>query len=155
MGDLSCDICGHPNVKAQILLEGAKLLACGRCAKSGKILHYFKEDEDVEKPIVQAPKSVGPEEEIVEGFGDAIRRARQKKKLTIEQLAESIQERANFLHAIETERLKPTIPVAKKLEKELGIKLIDSESGGSGPSTAGSTVQFKEPTLGDMLTKEK
>ena len=43
--ELSCDICGAKHVKAQILLEGAKLLACSRCMKGGKILHYFREDD--------------------------------------------------------------------------------------------------------------
>lgn len=152
MGDLSCDICGQPNVKAQILIEGAKLLVCGRCAKSGKILHYF-DDEQIQKPIITAPKSIGAEEEVVEGFGEIIRKARQKKKLSIEELAKLIQEKSNFLHAIESERLKPTITVAKKIEKELGVKLIEIMSAVA-PSSV-SQNNFQEPTLGDMISREK
>ena len=154
MAELSCDICGATPIRAQILLEGAKLLACGRCAKSGKILHYFRDEEEAERPHAMSgppPKSIGQEEEVVEGFGEIIRKARQKKKITIEELGLKIQEKANFLHAIETERLKPTVPVAKKLEKELGIKLIESSSGRVSASELGQgKKQFQEPTLGDF-----
>ena len=154
MTELSCDICGATPIRAQILLEGAKLLACGRCARSGKILQYFDDEEEAERPHIMSappPKSIGREDEIVEGFGGIIHKARQKKNLTIEQLGLNIQEKANFLHAIETERLKPTVAVAKKLEKELGIKLIESSSDGLGPANPNLGKKgFSEPTLGDF-----
>ena len=154
MTELSCDICGRTPIKAQILLEGAKLLACARCAKSGKILHYFADDEEAKRPHSMSappPKSIGEEEEIVDGFGEIIRKARQKRNLTIEELGLKIQEKANFLHAIETERLKPTTSVAKKLEKELGIKLVEKSSGAVNPANlSGGKAEFKEPTLGDF-----
>ncbi|MBN1170077.1 TIGR00270 family protein [Candidatus Micrarchaeota archaeon] len=154
MTELSCDICGATPIKAQILIEGAKLLVCGRCAKSGKILHYFHDEEEAENPhkiSAPPPKSIGPEEEIVESYGEIIRKARQKKNLTIEELGARILEKANFLHAIETERLKPTISVAKKLEKELEIKIIQSSSGDLSPSNLNQgRKEFHEPTLGDF-----
>jgi ribosome-binding protein aMBF1 (putative translation factor) len=62
-----------------------------------------------------------------------------------------IGEKENYLEAIEQERVKPTLATAKKLEKFLGIKLIEKEveSGiGDLPSVKGGGA-----TLGDMLTQ--
>ena len=153
--DLSCDICGGKPIRAQILLEGAKLLACSRCMKGGKVIHYFRDEDDVarEPPPPPMPRSLGSGEEIIENWGDAIRKARQKKKLTIEQLAARIMEKGNYMHAIENGRIMPTVEVAKKLEKELDIKLIEKPASG-GPSSVPSGRQFKEPTLEDMLEKK-
>jgi len=157
MDELSCDICGNTPIRAQILLEGAKLLACARCMKSGKIIHLFS-DEESAGGILKArpaylPPSAATDEEIVENWGAVIRKARQKANLTIEELASRISERANYMHAIENGRIMPTLETAKKIEKELKIKLIEKpEAGGSANLSAAKS--FKEPTLEDMLEQE-
>jgi putative transcription factor len=123
--------------------------------KGGKVIHFFRDEEEPSRAASAPPmpKSLGSGEEIVENWGDVIRKARQKKKLTIEELASRIMEKGNFMHAIENGRVRPTIEVAKKLEKELGIKLIEKlEAKGSSSMSTGK--QFKEPTLEDMLEKE-
>jgi len=152
MAELYCDICGNGPVKAQILLEGAKLLACARCMRSGKIIHRFHEDQP--KEIPQKRSSVAPSEEIIVGYGKIIRSAREKAKLPISVVAERIREKESYLHAIENERLKPTLSVAKKLEKELNIKLIEKVEDSTAPSVPLSG-KFSEPTLGDMITSKK
>lgn len=154
--ELSCDICGGSPIRAQILLEGAKLLACGRCMRSGKILHMFREDAGEGEPLRpvsrKPPASAGTDEEIVENWGAIIRKARQKRGLTIDQLASQVMEKANYMHAIESGRIMPTLDTAKKLEKELKITLIERPE--AGPSAASSAKSFKEPTLEDMLGNE-
>ena len=157
MTELSCDVCGHDQIRAQILLEGAKLLVCARCMKMGKILHVFHDEEeasgDFTAPVLK-PKSIG-EDEIVEHWGSIIKGARQKAKLSLKELALKIREKENFIHAIENERLSPTIEVAKKLEKELNIKLIEKSSAQGGSSDVVQSKGFTEPTLADMVTKKK
>jgi len=153
MAELSCDICGGTPIRAQILLEGAKLLACGRCMRSGKIIHRFHEDEPG-KPIAQSQPSAEATEEIVEDYAKIIKGARQKAKLPVAVVAERIREKESYLHAIENGRLAPTLDVAKKLEKELGIKLIEKVEGSAG-ATVASSAKFSEPTLGDMLSGDE
>jgi putative transcription factor len=155
--DLSCDICGNSPIRAQILIEGAKMLACSRCMKGGKVIHYFREGDDSSEPLrampaKPLPKNAATDEEIIENWGTAIRKARQKAGLTIEQLASRIMEKGNYMHAIESGRIMPTLETAKKIQKELKIILI--EKPGSGPSTVTSVKNFKEPTLEDMLEQE-
>jgi putative transcription factor len=153
MSDLYCDICGRAPVRAQILVEGAKMLACGSCMRSGKVIHRFDPDSPEASPP-PAPSAVETTEEIVEGSGKLIRARREKLKLPISVVAERIKERETFLNAIENERLTPTLEVARKLEKELGIKLIEKAQSSLAPSSS-SSKSFTPPTLGDMIETKK
>ena len=152
MADLFCDICGKAPVRAQILIEGARLLACGGCMRGGKVLHRF-DDEGASLPM-PAPVTVETTEEIVEGFGKLIKGAREKSGLPVAVIAERISEKESYLTAIEHERLMPTAEVAHKLEKELRIKLVEKTQSVVGPS-ASAPKRFSEPTLADMLAPEK
>lgn len=154
MGNLYCDICGRNQVRAQIFVEGAKLLACGSCMKSGKILQRF-DDEIAEKGelvINSTPNLI--EEEIVENFGSIIKKARDKASLPLSVIAERIREKESYLDAIENERLSPSLATAKKLEKELGIKLIEKSSDPL-PASVVTNKKFEDLTLGDMIERKK
>jgi putative transcription factor len=154
MGELYCDICGRTPVISQILLEGAKLLACGRCMKSGKIIHRFYEEGEQRPIIQQRPGAMDSGEEVVDGYGRIIKQARERAKIPISVVAERISEKESYLTAIENERLKPTVAVAKKLEKELGVKLLEKTESSIAPSAAAARKSFKEPTLEDMLEEK-
>jgi ribosome-binding protein aMBF1 (putative translation factor) len=45
--------------------------------------------------------------------------------------------------------------VARKLEKELGIKLIEKVSSAMAPSTSASSSKFQPITLADMVETKK
>jgi putative transcription factor len=157
MGDLSCDICGRSPVRAQIMVEGAKLLACGACMGSGKVLHRFHDDEEAGGPVVDAPRPA-PElggEDIVDDWGAVIRQARDRTRLPLAVVAERISEKESYLDAIENGRLMPSLVVARKLEKELGIKLIEKTTASIAPSPAAASRSLSAPTLADMLSPEK
>jgi len=122
--------------------------------RSGKVI--LRLDEDDGAPIARPePVSLGSSEEIIEGYGKIIISAREKLGLPIAVVAERLKEKESYLHAIEHERLNPTIEVAKKLEKELGIKLIEKVSSSMAPSTSKSQSKFQPPTLGDMVDFKK
>jgi putative transcription factor len=157
MGELFCDICGRGPVRGQILVEGAKLLACGSCMRSGKVIHHFQEDE-ASGPIPEAPKpapELGGGEDVVEDWGSIIKHARDSIKLPLAVVAERINEKESYLDAIETGRLMPSLHVAHKLEKELGIKLIEKSAPSIAPSPAASSGRFSAPTLADLIAPEK
>lgn len=152
MAELYCDICGKGPVRAQILLEGARMLACGNCMRSGKVVHRFDDEGSVQaRP---APATVGGGEEIVDGYGKLIRTAREKAGIPTAVVAERIKERENYIKAIEQERFMPTIAVAKKLEKELNIKLVEKVEKTAAPSLSGK-AGFSAPTLADMIDAGK
>jgi putative transcription factor len=91
------------------------------------------------------------EGEITEDYGQKIRKARMEKGLSTKELALQIKEREHLIKKIENGELIPEEVVRKKLEKVLGIRLIDS------PITEEEKkVQSKlTPTLGDLTTIKK
>lgn len=154
MAELFCDICGRKQVVAQILLEGAKMFVCANCSRSGKIIHRFEDSASgMPQPIVTSNPKELTDEEIVENPGKLIRIAREKTNLTIIELAKKISEKASYVDAIESERVSPSLEIAKKLEKELHIKLI--EKGGKVGDVTISNKKFVPLTLGDMLEPKK
>ena len=151
--ELYCDICGKGPVRAQILIEGAKVLACGSCMRSGKVIHRF---DDEGAPVARpAPATVDSSEEIVEGFGNLIKRAREKAGLPLAVVAERIKEKESYLQALEHERFMPTMDVARKLEKELGIKLVEITKSVAGGAETMGKKGFSPPTLADMIETKK
>jgi len=155
MEESTCDICGRKGVRAVVSVEGAKLVVCGGCARGNKVLYHL--DEGAEMPQQMPVRRAGrleETEEIVEGYGRKIKQARQKMGLPVAVVAEKINERESYLEHIEREDMVPTFKVAKKLEKELGIKLVEKVQASVSASVE-SKGQFREPTLADMLEGQK
>lgn len=154
MEESTCEICGRKNVKAVVSVEGAKLVVCGGCARGKKVLYYLEEREPGRGAPLEPRKKAEETEEIVEGYGKIIRKAREKMGLPVSVVAERINEMESYLERIEREAVAPTFPVARKLEKELGVKLIEKVSASVAPTVSGSK-KFSEPTLADMLESQK
>lgn len=158
MSNLSCDICGREDVRAIVLVEGAKMLACGGCMRSGKILHMLVDDDkEVSREAVFERKKAPfeDEKEIIDGYGTKIKNARDRMRLPISVIAEKVNEKESYIDAIENERLKPSLAVAKKLEKELSIKLIEATEQATIDSSSLKKGKFSEPTLADALFEAK
>lgn len=172
---VDCDICGKKGVAFIIEVEGAKMAVCPRCAYHGKIIHSLEEGEEEAAPSkvdYTTPKQFRVEEEVVEGYGRKIRRAREAQKIvyeevneygkkerktrvmTIEELARKVNVKASWLDKIENERIEPTIEEAKKLEKALGIKLVEKVEVSATP-TPKSRGGKTELTLFDLMEMQK
>jgi uncharacterized protein (TIGR00270 family) len=98
------------------------------------------------------PKRGGPLIEdmiLVEDYAEIIRAARQRKKLSQEELAQKVGERISTLQSIEAGRLKPTRKTLRGLERELGISLL--EPIGTVPIKSSDTRSTGGPTLGDIV----
>jgi len=143
---MECEICGAEGAGYIILVEGARLTVCHDCSGAGKLLR-----------APAPPQSAGPspayrgkaEMEVVDGYGQAIADARKRMGLPLEVLAERINEKHSFLERVERERTLPDEKLARKLEKELGIKLLQEVS--SGVAVNVKDGQGKGMTLGDIL----
>jgi len=155
---LSCDICGRPEASAVVLIEGAKMVACSRCMRSGKVLYRLDDDEVKSEPVESAkPRktSLDQGEEIVEDAAARIRKAREKTGLNIAVIAEKINETESYIDAIENKRLSPTFEIARKLEKELGVKLIEKSAAEELSEESKKPSRFSAPTLGDAIVIDK
>lgn len=145
---MECEICGADGADYVIAVEGAKLFVCAGCSGSGKLLRSPPRRQEEG----QAPRA-RQELEIADGYGQIIAGARKKLGLPLEVLAERINEKLSFLERVEHERTLPDEKVARKLEKELGITLLQEVS--SGVAANAKDGQGKGMTLGDILEIEQ
>ncbi|MEM4272560.1 MAG: multiprotein-bridging factor 1 family protein [Candidatus Bilamarchaeaceae archaeon] len=134
-----CDICGKKDASFIIMVEGAKMAACRGCAYHGKILLSLEEGgagEGRGAARERAPRRMREEEDLVEGYGMRIRTAREKRGLRLEEFARQISQKANYLDMIEREKTRPPLEIARKIEKALGITLVEIEEESIGASIA-------------------
>lgn len=144
---MQCDMCGKDENLYQIELEGSKLNVCKKCSKHGKFIGQVKEPPKfIKKPKVEEPETVY---DIVDDYSAKIKKAREKTGLKQEELAAKIAEKSSLITKIEAGKFKPSIKVAKKIEKFLGLELIYELEGTSHATTQKTKGQGF--TIGDMI----
>jgi len=129
---MQCEMCGREvKVLYTAEIEGVKLNVCKECAKHGKILRIYNSTYkkiEKEKKRKEEKEEIPKEEEIekiVDDYAIRVKKAREKKGWKQEELAKKIAEKESVIHHIESGRHEPPMNVAKKLERVLGIKLIE------------------------------
>ncbi len=130
----TCEICGKNNSLVKAIVSGSELEVCEPCSKYGRVV------KKMGAPNFQNPSHIGsanrlyaqpkprieePGLKIVENYGNTIQRAREKQKLSHDDLSKKIGEKESMLHHIEAQHHEPSIQVARKLEKFFGIKLVE------------------------------
>ncbi|MEK6979467.1 MAG: multiprotein-bridging factor 1 family protein [Candidatus Micrarchaeota archaeon] len=160
-----CDICGKHTAMAIISVEGARMSACRNCKGHGKVIHILEFEEAGEGDKGNAGgmrfasttrPNIMEREDLVDGYSQLIRQKREKIGLPVAVLAERISEKESFIDHIEKGKVHPTLDVAKKIGKELGIKLVEQVKEEVAPSLQGKgSAQFREPTLADAFEMAK
>ncbi|AFL67236.1 transcriptional regulator, XRE family [Desulfurococcus amylolyticus DSM 16532] len=157
-----CEICGKEVEKNQcrkIVIEGSILNVCPQCYNrlitQGKARPYVEERKERQPAPKQVAKPVKPrvreEYEVVEDYARRVREARERLGWTQQVLAQKVRESENIIKRIESGRLKPGIDLARRLEKVLGIKLLEpvveenvsSNHESSEDLTIGDLIRFK------------
>ncbi|MCL4332093.1 MAG: multiprotein bridging factor aMBF1 [Candidatus Thermoplasmatota archaeon] len=145
-------MCGEKTPKVtRVRIEGAVIEACDRCAKLGTPVDppkkapvtytFSKPAYSPPRPRATAParpqrrrstQAVRPDRmdldhvEVTPDYAEIIKTAREKMSWSQDDLAAKLMEKKNVLSSIERGALRPDIKVARKLEKLLGIKLIET-----------------------------
>ena len=143
---MGCDLCGKEGILFKALVEKTELTVCEKCGSYGKILR--KVVPEIPKPKKLIPKKPEVVEHIVQDYAGKIRQAREKLELTQEEFAKKIAEKESIVHKLESGSFEPSIPLAKKLEKMLHIKLVEAIEEETVNITKGKTTGL---TIGDML----
>lgn len=91
--------------------------------------------------------------EFVEDLGNVVRKAREAKFLTREQLAEMVGEKVSTIRRIENDELKPSFELARKLEKVLKVKLL-VEATDEVLERVVTRAQRRGLTIGDVLREQ-
>jgi len=160
---MQCEVCGNDTESPRkILLDNIPMIACPNCAHLGK--------DVTQKPAREVERGVPPEvaerlerrarmakskdvfesfqQEMVPDYAKRIKEARERKGWTREQLSGKVGERVPTIAKFEHGEVSPTDQVARRLERELNIKLFENV-----PVVGGAQVKTprKSFTLGDIL----
>ena len=151
MGD--CEICGRSSDILYIVeLEGARMSVCERCSKGKSIISKIGSEH--EAPTRPSAREEEPEDEIIEGYGEKIRKAREALGIPMKVFAERINEKESNLIRVENERTLPTEKLVVKLERELNIKILIKPKADAGNSKIKKGKN--EPlTLGDIAFRKE
>jgi putative transcription factor len=154
---MRCEVCGaeirgEPYYR---IIERGRMTVCGRCARFGST------DWDPSRPQIQrssskpAPRRLRNEleaaevMELVEDYGIKIKKARQKKGLSVEDFARMINEKESVVKNLEREEFSPDSKLVRKIRNTLQVNLLET------PEMVTRTQVKSKPTsgrtLGDLL----
>jgi len=140
-------MCGSSGRLVRARIEGSTLSVCEACARFGQV-------QDAPMPGKAArprPQQFSvPKEEVVENYAALIKSRREQLSLNQEDFAKMLNEKVSLVHAMESGHHAPPIPLARKLEKLLKIRLVEAEEK--------EEAKFEHPkgagfTMGDFLKK--
>ena len=148
------------------MIEGAKMLVCGECAKLGSVSWESKTEPRMKRIARRLPQptiaprrqpSIVVEEsvELVDDFGAKIRQAREKLGMDHEVLGKKISEKVSVLRKIESSKMTPNNLLVEKLQHALKVKLMVPVSEPKVPSKVLVSSRPSAPTLGDIAQVKK
>lgn len=148
----SCELCGKDTdslKKAKI--EGATLKVCDSCADMGETVETGskkrrKKKKKKSRTRKRKTKTLAPD------YGKKIKKAREKEKLSITEVADDLNEKESVIKKVEGEDLKPDKGLAGKLSKKFNIDLytntevsnVDTDSGDTRKATLGDVAEVKD-----------
>ncbi|ACV25177.1 multiprotein bridging factor aMBF1 [Methanocaldococcus fervens] len=162
-----CELCGKlTNKLYKVIIEGSEMQVCKECAKFGKSPKTYSRlgkkptiigrgtstNMQTKKPAKRRRDIFDTLPMLREDYGDVIREAREKRGLSIEDLAKKLKMKASTLQKFERYELEPNEREIKILEKELKINLTES-AGEESPYYAGGDEEGF--TLGDFIKIKK
>ena len=160
---MECEICGKPVSETnptRAKIEGSVMVVCKDCAKLGTIqkappkpkFQQTKKAKKQTQPNRRTYRNDEPKDELIEDYNVAVRKAREAKNWSREDLGKKINERVSVINRIESGKMTPDNKLTKKLEKALDIKLIENiddidlnqyMSSSSGERTLGNVMKIK------------
>ncbi|MHB8584571.1 MAG: multiprotein bridging factor aMBF1 [Thermoplasmatota archaeon] len=161
---MPCEMCGREAPLRRATIEGTVMSVCPACARFGVEVaghgtevtgrsHIVETMQRRERRARTSDVYDQMEEELIADYSKVIREARMRKGFhTTEELGLKIMERKTILDKIEAGTLHPSDELVGKLERELGIKLMERPerpvTGGRGDGGRAAL------TVGDLVKQE-
>ena len=159
---MRCEICGK-SIEGRPLrtkIDGSVMEVCEDCSKFGKIQKTPPKPRSIvrKKPKqqtknIQQRRRDEPTEELIENYNTIIRKKREEKKWSREDLGNKINEKVSVINRLESGKMVPDIRLAKKLENILKITLIEKID--DIDLEAFKNSSSNGPTLGDIVKIKK
>lgn len=180
---MSCEICGDDlrGRGIKIVVEGAMMIVCRNCADLGERVREEFHEGDRMRTTSNRPRKPVPEkmdrpiarpaqpsnkreptyhnadaEELVENFAEIIKNAR--GTMSLDDFAASLSEKASVIHNVEMGKLRPTMKLAKRIEKHYRVKLINYKKEAEDINDVVLKSDDKKEysaTLGDFIKQKK
>jgi putative transcription factor len=150
-------MCGSKEAAFVADIEGSLLNVCSVCGEYGTIKSRVIIEQPESKTEDQAINTTSePEKEIMQiitsNYSKLIRDKREQLSLKQEDFAMKINEKASLIHKMETGEFEPSMELARKLEKFLNIKLVETHEEIRKPIVHEKSGSF---TLGDFIKVKK
>lgn len=121
---MGCDMCGKQDKLYNTIVEGTTMQLCSECKSYGEVTSAVGEEHIQLKKKRYTKEYHESNEQIRPSYATTIRQARERARLTQEQLANKLAIKLSQLHKFESNNQAPDIQTAKKLEQALHITLI-------------------------------
>ena len=158
---MSCELCGSKSEELHLVIfSGSRVLACPSCVRKYGLVVIRRAGEPRKKPIARqarqqrSVKPLSPEYDVVEDYGLIIKGAREARGLTQEDLARLVGVKLSYIRKVEQGKMVPELPVLRKLEKLLSVKLVE-EAEPREEKVIYSSGGEDSITLGDLLGREE
>ena len=154
---MQCCMCGKDDYLLRVIIEGTELNVCKSCSRFGKVLGNYRpevkhriQEAKKQKPQVPAVETI---QLVREDYAQIIKQKREQLNLTQEEFAKKLNEKHSFLQSIEAGKHMPSLELSRKLEKVLGILLVEEhkelhegnlKQQSSGVMTFGDIIKLKK-----------
>ena len=126
---------------------------CEECSKFGKVTSVIKKAVKEKPRFYSAPVAKEEKSEIlVEGFHEIIKKKRESLGISQKDFALKINEKESLVHKLEIGSFEPNLNLARKLEKILGIKIVEEYKENFEKQKQTKEERF---TLGDFIKVRK
>ncbi|MFP4523054.1 MAG: helix-turn-helix domain-containing protein [Candidatus Woesearchaeota archaeon] len=155
---VDCEMCGKKNAKIKAKVEGTTMTVCLECSKFGDVVHKSRKKNNVSSTNSFYKKEQN-EERVITNISQEIKRLRQEKNITPEELAKKVNEKESIILKIESGSFQPSIKLANKLGKFFQKRFVNKETDQTHQLSEEQKDQKKsnqrhEPlTMGDLLSK--
>ncbi|HDD34340.1 MAG TPA: TIGR00270 family protein [Thermofilaceae archaeon] len=149
---MRCELCGRDILgKAYLgIVDRATLILCSRCVKKASKVYGpigGRRKAAAPKPRYRSRRPVRVEEDVVIDYAERIRKARERMGFTRDVLAAMLGVKVSVVRRMEEGTLRPTLDLARKLERVLKIRLLEAVE--ERPREGGGLEEW-EQTLGDI-----
>jgi putative transcription factor len=158
-------MCSSDKKDYKIEVEGTVLNVCEKCSSYGRIIDKVKQVATPKQKKKEAKLAMEAEADakkttetvqlIVPDYSELIRKAREKTGMTQKDFGKKINEKESMVHKLESSQMKPSIELARKLEKLLRIRLVEEIELESGKEKEDDGKPAGELTIGDLIKVKK
>lgn len=182
---VQCEMCGaETSAPKTVKVEGAELQVCAECADFGTEVRQQQESSTTTKYSTGSGSGSGggsssgsgsgsgstaqsgstsrrrsdlfdEMDEVVTDYDDRIRQAREAASLTQAELADELNEKKSLIRKLERGETLPSDQMRRKLERKLGIELLESGSSADDESEWSSEAGPGGMTLGDVVKRKE